>query len=164
MDVKRYWRHLTASRLATRKAFPRATLKAIEATIKEVEAHHDGEICFVVETSIDRFGAGYQPSPRQRALEVFAQRRIWDTEYNNGILLYVLMADRAVEIVCDRGINAHADRQVWEQICARINADFQQHRFREGAIDGIKALAEVLEQHYPGRTRRNDLSDHPQVD
>ncbi|MGJ8515394.1 TPM domain-containing protein [Carnimonas bestiolae] len=163
MAVKRFIRHLLALRSATRSHFPKSTLDAIEDAIRTVEASHHGEIRFVVETALDGNDLWRQCTPRERAIEVFSQQRVWNTELNNGILLYVLMADHAVEIVCDRGIAAREEAAIWQRICHDIEAAFSRGEFRVGAIEGIKALGKVLEQHYPGVSYANDLPNRPSI-
>ncbi|VCU69701.1 hypothetical protein PIGHUM_01764 [Pigmentiphaga humi] len=163
MAFKRYLRHLFTTRGTVARAFPPATLEAIEQAIRSLEASHDGEICFIAEGGLD-FGLLWrQQSPRERALELFTLQRIWDTEHNNGILLYVQMADHAVEIVCDRGIHACTDAGQWESICHAVEASFRRGRYEQGVLNGIAALAQTLARHYPGRPRSNQLPDKPRL-
>jgi len=163
MAIKRFFRHLLTTRRAARKAFPASTLDAIERAIREVEARHHGEIRFVVESALDMGPLWQQQSPRERALEIFALQRVWDTPDNNGILLYVLMADHAVELVCDRGIHARAGSEAWEAICHGIERAFGQGRYEQGVVEGIAALGATLARHYPGAARANELPDRPQI-
>ena len=99
------------------RAFPRKTLIAIEQTVKASETAHAGEIRFVVEGALHSTPLLDGQSARERALEVFSQLRIWDTEHNNGVLIYLLLADRDVEIVADRGIHSKLGTREWETIC-----------------------------------------------
>jgi len=163
MAIRRFLKHLATTRRAAQRAFPAAVLDRIERTIREVESRHDGEIRFVVEAALDMGPLWLQQSPRERALEVFASQRVWDTPDNNGILLYVLMADHAVEIVCDRGIHARADAGTWAAVCRGIQDAFGQGRYEQGAVDGIAALGATLARHYPGAARSNELPDSPQL-
>ena len=101
---------------------------------------------------------------RERAIDVFSQLRIWDTEHNNGVLIYLLMADRAVEIVVDRGLHAKANTHEWEPICRKIEADFREGQFERGTIAGIKAVAVHLTRHFPPFDGAiNALPDRPVV-
>lgn len=164
MGLKRLLKHLLTSDLRAKRAFGPATLDAIEAAVRRTEQSHDGQIRFVVEAALDPFPLWRRlKTPRERAVEVFSLLRVWDTERNNGILLYVLMADRAVEIVCDRGINAQADSDAWRKICDDIDAHFHQGRFQEGAVKGVEALSALLQRHFPGSRGRNDLPDRPEL-
>jgi uncharacterized membrane protein len=99
---------------------------------------------------------------RAIAREVFAQRGIWNTEENNGILLYVLLADRCVEIVADRGIEARVDPNDWQEICRMIERHFAAGRFEEGSVAGVRAASGLLARHYPALGEdRNELPDRP---
>jgi len=165
--VKRFarlLRHLALPRWQVRRVFPAAALERIEAEIAAAEATHAGQICFAVEGALD-FGpllAGI--SARERALEAFAQLRVWDTEQNNGVLVYVLLADHDVEIVADRGIDRHVGAAEWERICHAIEQDFRAGRFEAGVITGIREISAHLARHFP-RTAAdsNELPDRPFV-
>jgi uncharacterized membrane protein len=149
MDLTRLWRHLTTWPLHTRRRFPIATLTAIEKAIVAVESHHAGEIRFAVETSLDLRSLRAGLEPRTRALEVFGLLRVWDTERNNGVLIYLLMADRDVEIVADRGIAARVPSERWEAVCRAMEAHFREERWREGSLAGIEGIAALLSEHFP---------------
>ncbi|HEY0328207.1 MAG TPA: TPM domain-containing protein [Rhodopseudomonas sp.] len=164
MGLKRIGRHLWANRSRVQKAFPPRTLDAIEHAIRASEASHAGQIRFVVEGALDGAPLFADQPARQRALDVFSQLRIWDTEHNNGVLLYVLLADRNVEIIADRGIDAKVDAAEWEAICQAIEADFRGGRFEQGAVNGIQAIGRHLAAHFPGDANdANELPDGPVV-
>jgi uncharacterized membrane protein len=164
MDWRRWLRHAFATRSGMRRAFPQETLDAIEAAIDESERTHTGEIRFAIEAALEPAQARSGRSPRDRALEVFATLGVWDTEANNGVLVYVLLADRDVEIVADRGIHAHVGPEGWERICQAMEAAFRRGDFEGGVIGGIRAVSEHLQRHYPGSGRaRNELPDQPAV-
>src|SRR5687767_10725527 len=97
-------RHLFATQLGTRRRFSRAVTEAIAAAIAAEELRTSAEIRFAVETALEL--GDLRMAPRERALEVFAELRVWDSELRNGVLIYVLMADRDVEIVADRAAGA----------------------------------------------------------
>ncbi|MFA8357063.1 TPM domain-containing protein [Burkholderia ubonensis] len=88
-------------------------------------------------------------SARERAIDVFSALRIWDTEHNNGILIYVLLADRAVEIVADRGIHAKVESGEWEAICHVMEAAFKRRAYESGTLRGIDQVTELLKKHFP---------------
>src|ERR1051325_4510982 len=117
MSIKRIGRHLLANRSRVRKAFPPSSLAAIERAIKAGEATHSGQVRFVVEGALDGAPLLRNQSARARALDVFSHLRIWDTAHNNGVLIYLLLAAGDVEIVADRGIDAHVGAAGWENIC-----------------------------------------------
>ena len=99
---------------------------------------------------------------RERAIEVFSQLRVWDTEQNNGVLIYLLLADRDVEIVADRGVHARLGQAVWEEVCREMEAAFRQGRFEEGAVGGIRSVGMHLARHYPqAGSKTNEMPDRP---
>lgn len=164
MDFKRVLKHLSMTQGQVDKAFPQSTLERIEAAIQRSESLHEGEICFVVEAALDLPELWANVTPRQKALAVFSDLRVWDTEKNCGVLVYVLLADRQVEIVADRGVNTKSGPQAWAGICIDMVADFAQSRFEEGALKGIAAIAQQLESHFPAPLEQgNELPDRPIV-
>ena len=121
-----------------------------------------GEVCFVVEAELTTAQLWAEVGPRQRAREVFAAQGVWNTEENNGVLLYVLLADRAVEIVADRGVSGAVSQEDWDRICASMQARFREGAFEAGAVEGVRAVSELLERHFPaGSHPRNELPDRP---
>lgn len=144
-------------------AFPKRSLKAIEAAIADSERLHAGEVCFAVESALETGDVLSGMTPRQRALEVFSQRRVWDTEHNAGVLIYVLLADRAVEIVADRGIHARVGEAVWTAICREMERKFRAGEFERGVFDGLAAVSDQLQRHFPASSPHNpnELSDAP---
>jgi len=151
MAWRRTVRHLAMPPWRLRQLLPRATLQAIEAAIGASERTRGGQICFAVETSLDVASLVRGQAARERALEVFAQLRVWDTEHNNGVLIYLLLADRDVEIVADRGIAARVAPAEWESVCRAMESAFRAGQFEQGALAGIRAVGELLARHYPQR-------------
>ncbi|PUE58558.1 hypothetical protein B9Z44_02465 [Limnohabitans curvus] len=162
MNAKRILEHLLFTDWQTRRAFSQKTLYAIENAIHESEQLHDGEIRFAIEGSLNSLHLLKGQSSRERAIEVFSQMRVWDTERNNGVLIYVLLADHAVEIVADRGIHAKAGEKSWLTICQDMQSNFAKSEFEKGALKGIEALASVIGHHFPSKDKSaNELSDAP---
>ena len=160
MDLGRIARHLLFGARRVRSVFPQATLAAIESAIKASEAAHTGEIRFVVEGALDGAPLFAGQSPRERAIDVFSALRVWDTERNNGVLIYVLLADRDVEIVADRGVAAAVAPAEWQSICGEIEAAFREGKFEQGSLAGVRAVTERLARHFPASgVDRNELSD-----
>lgn len=158
MNIKRIAQHLSLTNWQCRRAFPQQTLDAIENAIKASENMHSGEIRFVVEGALDCKLLFTAQSARERAIDVFSQLRIWDTEHNNGLLIYVLLAEHAVEIIADRGINAKVELASWEKICHIMEASFKQHEYENGVLMGIEAITQYLIQFFPASTRnQNEL-------
>jgi uncharacterized membrane protein len=164
MGIRRIGRHLWGNRWRVQKAFPPASFDAIEQAIRASEATHAGQIRFVVEGALDGAPLFRDQPARERALDVFSQLRIWDTEHNNGVLIYLLLADRNVEIVADRGIDARVGAEAWEQICKAMEAEFANGHFEAGVIRGIQAITTHLAAHFPKQgPGRNELPDAPVV-
>ena len=166
MQIRRLIRHAAATHWRTRMLFPAATLDAIEEAIARVEKTHAGEIRFAVETGLTPLHILNGLSPRARALEVFASLSVWDTEYNNGVLIYVQLADRAVEIVADRGFKGRVGPAEWEAVCRLMEEHFRAGRFQIGSIAGVDAIGNLLTRHFPphqGAPARshNQLPDRP---
>jgi len=164
-QLHRFFRHLATDHGSVRRAFPKASLARIEAAIANGERHHRGQLRFAVEPALSLPRVLRHVAPRERALEVFGDLRIWDTAENCGVLVYLLLADRDVEIVADRGIHGHVGAAAWEAVCQRMEAAFRDGRFIEGVEAGIAEINALLAQHYPreGRAGGNELPDRPVV-
>ena len=155
MGIRRIGRHLVEHHWRVRRMFPPHVLDRIEQAIKAGEATHSGQVRFVVEGALDGAPLFRNQPARERALDVFSHLRIWDTAHNNGVLIYLLLADRDVEIVADRGIDAKVGAEGWENICRAMEADFGAGNFERGVISGIEAVSRELAKHFPpaaGRT------------
>jgi uncharacterized membrane protein len=157
-------RHLLTGPWAVKRAFPPAALKSIEETIRNNESHHQGEIRFVVETNLGLSALLRDQTARERALEVFSKLRVWDTVHNNGVLIYLLLADRDVEILADRGIHQRVGQEGWEALCRQMETYFAQGRFLDGTMVGIKTVSAHLGRLYPKQgSNPNELPDTPIV-
>ena len=164
MNIRRIGRHLLEHRWRVRRIFPPRVLAAIEQAIKTGEATHSGQVRFAVEGALDGAPLFRDQSARERALDIFSQLRIWDTAHNNGVLIYLLLADRNVEIVADRGIDAKIGAAGWEKICAEMERDFKVGNFEAGVIKGIEAVSRQLAMHFPRHGGgKNELPDAPVV-
>lgn len=162
VNALRLLRHLFSDRAAARRAFPPHVLRAIEAEIKAQESRHRGELRFAVEPSLPLWQLGRRPAPRQRALEVFGRLRVWDTEHNSGVLIYVLLADRSVDIVADRGIAARVPQAEWDAVCGAMSEAFRAGEFERGALDGLRRIGALLARHFAAGPRNPDeLPDTP---
>jgi len=163
MKTQRILKHLLTTHGQVARAFPRGALNAIEKAIKASETAHAGEIRFVVEGALDGMPLFKGQSPRDRAIELFSQLRVWDTEHNNGLLIYLLLADRAVEIVADRGIHAKVGTEEWSKVCRQMETAFRQSNFEGGVVSGVQAVTQHLVRHFPADDRANELSDRPLI-
>jgi uncharacterized membrane protein len=164
MGIRRISRHLLEHRWQLRRIFPPKALARIEQAIKAGEATHSGQVRFVVEGALDG-GPLFRNQPaRARALDIFSQLRIWDTAHNNGVLIYLLLADRRVEIVADRGIDARVGAAGWQEICRALEKDFRAGQFEAGAIKGVEAVSRQLARYFPPHgAHPNELPDRPVV-
>ncbi|HTT06559.1 MAG TPA: TPM domain-containing protein [Steroidobacteraceae bacterium] len=156
-------RHVCSTRAGTHRLFSPALLQQIEQACSAAEARHAGEIRFAVETSLPLAALWHGITPRERALALFAQLHIWDTEHNNGVLIYVLRADRAVEIIADRGINARVSPSEWQSVCREVETQYRAGRVAEGSKAAIAGVAALLEQHFPAlrSAPANELPNQP---
>ena len=164
MEVRRTLRHLFTTAWSVRRAFPAEALARIEAAIGESEAGHSGQIRFAVQHSLDAREVLRGIPPRQRAIEVFGELGVWDTEHNNGVLLYFLLADREFEIVADRGIDARVGADGWEAICRGMEERIRDEDFEGATIQGVESVGALLRAHFPSdRGPTNELPDRPVV-
>ncbi len=154
--------HLFAPHWVAARTFPRRTLDVIQAAISESEKHHAGELRFAIEAGLEPTQVLRGLSARERALQVFSALRVWDTEHNNGVLVYVQLVDRRIEIVADRGINAKVDQSEWDGVCRDIEAAYRNGDFERGSVDGVRRIGELLMRHFPSdQARVNELPDRP---
>ncbi len=149
MNINRIAKHLVTTHWRVNRAFPTKVMIAIESAIKASKTSHVGEIRFAVEGALHGAALAKEQSSRERALEIFSQRRIWDTEHRNGLLIYLLLADRAVEIVADRGINAKVNAHEWDSICRTMESALKQGNYEGGVVSGIQAVTHLLIKHFP---------------
>ncbi|MHB1186699.1 TPM domain-containing protein [Thiobacillus sp.] len=164
VNFRRWFRHLFMPPWAWRRAFPQTTLDAIEAAIRAGEITHGGEIRFAIENSLAPAQVWRGISGRERAIEVFSNLRVWDTEYNSGVLVYLLLADHDIEIIADRGIAARVDSAAWEQVAQAMEAAFRQSQFERGALAGIEQISVLLAAHFPPAGHNPDeLANRPVI-
>lgn len=164
MKIARLLRHLLAPDWTVRLAFPAGSMRRIGDAIAASERRHGGQIRFAVETALDPLSILRDVGARERAIEVFSALRVWDTEHNNGVLIYLLLADRDVEIVADRGISARVPKQGWEAICWEMEALLRNRDFERAVVAGIGAVGAHLAQHYPPEgASANELADKPAI-
>jgi hypothetical protein len=162
VKLSRLLRHLSTAGFSLRRTFGAAVLESIEQAISETERLHGGEVRFAIEGALGAVELWREVTPRDRALEVFAQLGVWDTEANNGVLIYVLWADHDVEIVADRGFNGRVSAQEWTAVCHRMEQLFRDNQGQRAVIEGIRATGSLIAKHYPA-TDRNELPNRPIV-
>ena len=138
------------------RAFPRRVRDAVAAAIAASERRHRGEIVFAVESRLSPLDVVRGLTPRRRAAQLFAGLGVWETEQNSGVLIYVLLADRQVEILADRGINRRVGEATWQAICRDMETAFRDGRFHAGALAGVQAISQVLTTHFPAHGANPD--------
>jgi uncharacterized membrane protein len=160
--IKRLFRHLFIWPGAIGRYLSNDAMRRIEAAIAASESTHLGEICFVVESNLHVFDILRKKSGKKRAIEVFSQFHVWDTEQNNGVLIYLLLADHDFEILADRGIHHHVGNAGWDRICQQMEAMFRQGQFEAGVLYGIAAISQQLAKHYSSEGENvNELKNAP---
>ena len=155
-------KHLLTPHWLALRPFPRLTLAKIEQAVKASERLHRGEIRFAVEGPLHT--VHLRLSTRSRARQVFGQLGVWDTAENSGVLIYVQLVDRKIEIVADRGIAARVEQAEWDAVCRAMERSFKASQFEAGALAAIQSVTTILARHFPpGPRNPNELSDKPAV-
>ncbi|MBD7924361.1 MULTISPECIES: TPM domain-containing protein [Xanthomonas] len=160
----RLLRHLFAP--AARTLFPNASLERIGAAIADGERTHRGQVMFAVESALAPASLLRGMAPRTRAEQAFAQLRTWDTEANNGVLIYLLLADHRIEIVADRGLRGRVDAAQWRDVCALIERDMRAGQPEQAVIAGVAAVSALLATHFPaqpGQAEPDELPNMPHL-
>lgn len=164
ISVARLLRHLFAP--SARGIFPEDSLQRITAAVAEGEGRHRGEICFAVEPALPARQVLRGMQARDRAHEVFSRMRVWDTQANNGVLVYLLLADHRIEIVADRGLAGLVSEEQWRGVCLLMEERLRAGEPETAAIGGVAAVSGLIAEHFPrvaGDPDRNELPDLPQV-
>ncbi len=164
--LARLMRHRWFDESDTRRALGPQALARIEERIAQSEKLHTGEIRVCVEAGLPLSYLWRGASARERAVSMFGKLRVWDTEANNGVLIYLLLAEHQIEIVADRGIARHAPPGHWESMVDSMRQEFRAGRFEPGVMQAIGAVEALMLQHYPraeGQANPNELPDKPFV-
>ena len=155
-------KHLLTPHWLALRPFPHSALAKIEQAVKASERLHRGEIRFAVEGPLHT--VHLRLSTRSRARQVFGQLGVWDTAENSGVLIYVQLVDRKIEIVADRGIAARVEQAEWDAVCRAMESSFKAGDFEAGALQAIQSVTAILARHFPpGPRNPNELSDKPAV-
>ena len=164
MNLSRLFKHLSTPPWIAARRFGPALSAEIGAAVEVAEAGQRGEIRFVVEGPLPFAELWHGRSARQRAADVFGSLGVWDTEGNSGVLIYVQLVDRRVEVLADRGIAARVGQAEWDAICRSMEAAFKLGEYRSGALAAIQRAGELLTEHFPaGKQNPNELPDQPVV-
>lgn len=166
MDWSRYFRHVVAGLRGSHPLVAPRTLERLQASIAAGEATHRGEVRLIVESALPLRKVHRGLGTRQRALDLFGTFRVWDTEENNGVLLYINLADRRIEIVADRAASRRIDDARWQEVCRVAQESFRRGEFEPGVESAIASIHAELAVAFPsdGRDiRRNEIPDTPVV-
>jgi uncharacterized membrane protein len=160
--LSRALRHWKTSAAHGRRAFPQESLAAIAGAITEGERTHRGELRLIVEASMPFDAIWADISNRQRALALFAEHGVWDTEDNCGVLIYVNLAEHKIDIVADRNVNRKIDTATWQAVCRTMTEGFARGQFHGSTLAAVAQVNELLRQHFPANgSRANELPDAP---
>ncbi|HRO57891.1 MAG TPA: TPM domain-containing protein [Burkholderiaceae bacterium] len=164
----RIWAHLVCDARSVRRSFPDPVLERIEQAVSEGERRHGAEVRIAIEAGMHWTRVLRGVSPRERAIEVFSELRVWDTEANNGVLLYLLLADHAIEIVADRAAAAALSTARMQQACERLRAAFVEERYEQGVLEALAVLHEDLALAFPisaqaGHADADELPNRPAI-
>lgn len=164
MNITRIFKHLFYPGWWLQRDFPPQDMVKIENAIKISEKKHSGEIRFAIEGSLPLKALWNNEPMHERSIEVFSLLRVWDTEDNNGVLIYLLLADKKVEITVDRSINKVAQQSDWNSICHLMESYFKQELYAQGVIQGIEEISKILEQYFPAHNEdKNELPNKPAI-
>ena len=164
--VRRLLRHRWFDSRDAHRAVPPAMVERLMKRVAASEHRHSGQVRICVEAALPTSYLWQNLRARDRAITLFGKLRVWDTEHNNGVLIYLLLAERAIEIVADRGLNAHVSTAEWKAMAQRMGADFRNGRFEDGLTLALAEVSALLVQHFPlqeGMAPRNELPDEPVV-
>ena len=164
--LARLWRHRWTDEADVRRALPADLLDRLTRRVSASERRHTGEIRICVEAGLPWSYLRRNATARERAVTLFGKLKVWDTEHNNGVLIYLLLAEHAIEIVADRGIDAHVDDAEWAAMAQRMGAAFREGRFEDGVTQALEEMSALLVAHFPlaeNQPDTNELPDAPVV-
>ena len=162
--LQRLFKHRWLDEWNTRRAIPPATVERLAQYVAESERRHTGEVRIYVEAGLPLSYLWRDATPRDRAIALFGKLRVWDTEQNNGVLIYLLLAEHAIEVVADRGLSRHVTPAQWQEIVAHMRDEFRAGRYEEGLKQAVDEVTALLVKHFPAASdapNANELPDHP---
>ncbi|MGJ7557809.1 TPM domain-containing protein [Variovorax sp. RB2P76] len=162
----RIWRHRWIDESEVRRALPEAVMQRLTGRVAASERRHSGEVRICVEAGLPMSYLWRHASARERAVMLFGKLRVWDTAHNNGVLIYLLLAEHAIEVVADRGLDSHVDDAAWAAMTQRMSAAFREGRFEDGLTQALEEISALLVEHFPlgdGELDVNELPDEPVV-
>lgn len=160
----RWLRHIFSP--SAQSVFPEPSLDRIAHAIADAERTHAGQVMFAVESDLPLSAIWKGVSPRERAEHAFAVLRTWDTQANNGVLIYLLLADHAIEIIADRGLRELVEPVRWQQVCDHLREQLRQGDREAAVLAAVSEVSQLLAVHFPADASRpsgNELPDRPQL-
>ena len=164
--LRRLWRHRWVDAADVRRVLPPEAMERLKARVAASERRHRGEVRICIEAGLPWSYLQRHAAPRERAVTLFGKLRVWDTAHNNGVLIYLLLAEHAIEIVADRGIDAHVSTEEWAAMARRMASAFREGRFEDGLTQALEEVSALLVAHFPlaeGEPDRNELPDEPVI-
>ena len=164
--LRRLWRHRWVDAADVRRVLPPEALERLKTRVAASERRHRGEVRICIEAGLPWSYIRRGAPARERAITLFGKLRVWDTADNNGVLIYLLLAEHAIEIVADRGNDAHENAQEWAAMAKRMGAAFREGRFEDGLTQALEEVSALLVAHFPlaeGEPDRNELPDEPVI-
>jgi len=164
--LARIWRHRWTDRAEIARALPPDLLERLTSRVAASERRHSGEVRICVEAGLPNSYIWRNATARERAVTMFGKLRVWDTEHNNGVLIYLLLVEHAIEVVADRGIARKVSKQEWAAMTQRMGRAFREGRFEDGLTQALAEVSALLVEHFPlapGEADSNELPDAPVV-
>lgn len=162
--ANRYLSNLFTTRWSLTRHFGTRVLRAIELAVRDSEQQHSGELRFAIEASLDFPALLRGTTARDRAIEAFSQLRTWDTEANNGVLIYLLLSEHDIEIVADRGYTGKVSHAEWQDVCRHMKDQYSAGHFEAGSLEGIELVTQLIRRHFPRSADDvNELPDKPVI-
>jgi len=162
----RILRHRWVDERDAARAIDGAALARLEQAVAGSERRHSGEIRLCIEAGLPLSYLWRRATARERAVALFGKLRVWDTEQNNGVLIYLLLAEHAIEIVADRGLARRVPQSHWDGVLSAMREAFRSGRFEQGLLDAVRAVDAMLAEHFPlaeGEANPNELPDVPDL-
>lgn len=164
MRLLQLLKHRRLDETDAKRLLGEGAMQRVEARVSASEKRHSGEIRVCIESGLPLSYLKREAKARERAVMMFGKLRVWDTEHNNGVLIYLLLAEHAIEIVADRGLTRHVDAAEWQRIAATMGVAFKAGEFETGLNQAVDAVDRLLVKFFelaPGEVNPNELPDAP---
>jgi uncharacterized membrane protein len=164
--LKRVWKHRWMDERDIRRAVPPELLSKLEHFTAASEARHSGEIRICIEAGLPMSYLWRDATPRERAIAMFGKLRVWDTQHNNGVLIYLLLAENAIEIVADRAVSMSVNSDFWQETVNKLSAHLKRGDFEQGLTQALEEISALLMERFPvdaNAANPNELSNRPDV-